>query len=145
MRFFVSIVFLAGAALAQSVQTAVAFAPFGPWPICETNQSVPYLNNIFSSANYCSALTKGSEPDLLSIKSANSSTTDFLYIVTGVDSTGTNKTLTGHLKRKDNSAGYSSCIVDAGMTVALVTVVEYSYDSNTGTFLMLQNSSAYYH
>jgi hypothetical protein len=136
--------FLTGAAFGQSLQPTVAFVPFGPWPICETDQSVPYLTSIFGAANYCATLTKGSEPDLLSIKSSNLSTTDFLYIVTGVDSTGTNKTLTGHLTRKDNSAGYSSTIVVAGMITARVTVVEYSYDPTAGSFSMLQSSSGYY-
>lgn len=144
MKLFVSIVLLAGAAFGQSSQPSVAFVPFGPWPICETDQSVPYLNSIFGAANYCATLTKGSEPDLLSIKSSNPSTTDFLYIVTGVDSTGLNKTVTGHLTRKDNAAGFSSAIVSAGMTTALVTVVEYSYDPTEGSFSMLQSSSGYY-
>ena len=142
---FVSILFLTAAAFGQSSQSTVAFIPFGPWPVCETDQSVPYLSSFFGSANYCSTLTKGSEPDLLSIKSLNPATTDFLYIVTGVDSTGANKTVTGHLKRNDNTAGYSSGIVNAGMTSALVTVVEYSYDPTAGSFAMLQSDSGYYH
>jgi hypothetical protein len=144
VKLFVLIVVLAGAAFSQSLQPSVTFVPFGPWPICETAQSVPYLNSIFGAANYCATLVKGSEPDLLSIKSSNPSTTDFLYIVTGVDSTGASKTVTGHLTRKDNSAGFSSALVGAGMTTARVTVVEYSYDPTEGSFIMLQSGSGYY-
>jgi len=43
-----------------------------------------------------------------------------------VDSTGVSKTITGHFKRKDNASGFSSAMVDAGMTTALVTTVEYT-------------------
>ncbi len=144
MKPFSSIVLLMCAAFGQSSGPTVTFVPFGPWPVCETDQSVPYLNNLFGAANYCATLTKGSEPDLLSIKSSNPSTSDFFYIVTGVDSTGTNKTVTGHLTRKDNSAGFSSTIVNAGMTAALVTVVEYSYDPTVGSFLLLQSGAGHY-
>jgi len=128
----------------QSSQSTIAFVPFGPWPICATDHSVPFLSNVFGTANYCATLTKGSEPDLLSIKSSNPLTTDFLYIATGVDSTGMTKTVTGHFKRNDNSAGFSSALVNAGMTTALVTVVEYSYDPAAGSFVMLQNSTGRY-
>jgi hypothetical protein len=144
MKLFASILLVTGAAMGQSGQPAIAFVPLGPWPMCKTDQSIPFLRNIFGSANYCATLSKGSEPDLLSIKSSNPSTTDFLYIATGVDSTGIPKTVTGHLKRLDNSAGFSSTIVAAGMITALVTVVEYSYDETTGSFLMLQNSTGHY-
>lgn len=144
MKLLASILFLTGAVFGQSAQPAIAFAPFGPWPVCRTDQSIPFLRNMFGSANYCATLVKGSEPDLLSIKSSNPATTDFLYIATGVDSTGVSKTVTGHFKRDDNAAGFSSTIVAAGMTTALVTVVEYSYDPTAGSFVMLQNSVGYY-
>jgi hypothetical protein len=143
-RSLASILFLSCLGFGQSQPAAVTFVPFGPWPICQTDQSVPYLSNLFGAANYCSTLTKGSEPDLLSIKSSNPSTTDFLYIVTGVDSTGVTRTVTGHFTRKDNAAGYSSTIVNAGMTTARVTTVEYSYDPASGSFLMLQNNTGLY-
>src|SRR5579863_3010894 len=144
MKYLVAIPLLSGLTFGQTLQSPVAFVPFGPWPICQTDQSLPYLNNLFGSANYCATFIKGTEPDLLSIKSSNPSTTDFLYIVTGVDTTGAGKTVTGHVTRKDNSAGFSSAIVNAGMTTALVTVVEYSYDPTRGSFVMLQSSSGNY-
>ncbi len=141
MKLFASMLCLASLSFAQVLPPAIAFVPFGPWPICETDEAVGYLPMFFGSANYCAALTKGSEPDLLSVKSSNASTTDFLYIVTGIDSTAVGKTVTGHFKRSDNAAGFSSTIVTAGMTSALVTVVEYSYDPSGGSFLMLENST----
>jgi hypothetical protein len=144
MKLLASILCLTGVIVGQSLQATVTFVPFGPWPICKTAQSIPYLKNFFGSANYCVRLTSGSEPDLLSIKSSNPSTTDFVYTATGVDSAGASKTVTGHFARKDNSAGFSSTIVNAGLTTALVTWVEYSYDPAAGSFLMLQTSSAYY-
>jgi hypothetical protein len=144
MKALVLLLSLSSAVFGQSLEAKLAFAPFGPWQFCGTNQTIPYLSSMFGSANYCSTLTKGSEPDLLSINSLNPLTTDFLYIATGVDSTGVSKTVTGHFKRNDNSAGYSSCIVDAGMTTALVTVVEYSYEPATGSFVTLQTGSGHY-
>jgi len=144
MKCITSILFLSYVTFGQTVQPSVAFVPFGPWPICEKDQSVPYLSTLFGAANYCATVTKGSEPDLLSIRSSNASTTDFMYIVTGVDSTGISKTVTGHFARKDNAAGFSSTIVAAGMTTALVTTVEYSYHPDGGSFLMLENNTGQY-
>jgi hypothetical protein len=139
MKTFLSILFLASA-FGQSVPSMVAFVPFGPWPICQTD-GAGSLPIFFGNVNYCATLTRGSEPDLLSIKSSNPLTTDFLYILTGSDSTAVVKTVTGNFKRKDNAAGFSSTIVTAGMTSARVTIVEYSYDPAAGSFLMLQNST----
>jgi hypothetical protein len=144
MKYLVAIPLLTGLTFGQTLQSPVAFVPFGPWPICQADQSVPYLNSLFGGANYCATFIKGTEPDLLSIKSSNPSTTDFLYIVTGVDTTGAGKTVTGHFARHDNTAGFSSTIVIAGMTTAIVTIVEYSYDPYSGSFLMLQNNTGLY-
>lgn len=144
MKLTSLLLLLASFGWGQSTQPTVAFVPFGPWPVCESDGSVNYLSTIFGTANYCATLTKGSEPDLLSIKSATAATTDFLYIATGIDSTGAQKTVTGHLKRNDNASGFSSTIVNAGMKTALVTVVEYSYDPVSGSFSMLQNNTDLY-
>jgi hypothetical protein len=143
-RCFAAMLILSYAVSGQSSQPTVAFVPFGPWPLCGTEQSIPYLGSLFGGANYCATLTKGSEPDLLSIKASNPLTTDFLYIVTGIDSTGISRTVTGHFIRKDNSAGFSSTIVAAGMTTALVTTVEYAYNPDVGSFLMLQSNTGLY-
>src|ERR1035438_2708505 len=134
MKLLASILCLTAVAIGQTPQPSIAFVPFGPWPICETDTAMGYLSALFGNANYCTTLTKGSEPDLLSIKSSNSSTTDFLYIVTGIDSTAVSKTVTGHFKRSDNAAGFSSTIITAGMTAARVTIVEYSYEQAEGSF-----------
>lgn len=134
MRKLAALILLAAASAFSQNTPTVIFTPFGPWITCEDDPGL-----VIGPLNPCAIVDiKGSEPDLLSVKAGSQSTNYFMYLISGTDTAGVSKTVTGVMKRKDNSAGFTSTIINAGFIKATVTVSEYNYNPDTGDLLFIQ-------
>jgi hypothetical protein len=104
----------------------ILIMPFGVWQICESAWGARTAE--------CASFTPGSEQFLLMIKASQPETTEYLYTIVATMQDGSTRAVSGQLKRKDNSAGYSSTnVFFGGVAVSFNTTVEEATIAATQT------------
>jgi hypothetical protein len=109
----------------------ILIVPFGIWQACESAWG--------SQTPVCVDFKPGSEQFLLLIKASQPETTEYLYTIVATMLDGSTRAISGQLKRKGNSAGYTSTnLYFGGVAVSFNTTVEEAVipavQTGTGTF-----------
>jgi len=109
----------------------ILIVPFGIWQVCESTWG--------AQTPACVGFKPGSEQFLLLIKASRPETMEYLYTIVATMLDGSKRAVSGQLKRKANSAGYSSTnLYFGGVAVSFETTVEEAVISavqtGTGTF-----------
>jgi hypothetical protein len=109
----------------------ILIVPFGIWQVCESAWG--------ARTPACVDFKPGSEQFLLLIKASQPETTEYLYTIVATMLDGSTRAISGQLKRKGNSAGYTSTnLYFGGVAVSFNTTVEEAVipavQTGTGTF-----------